>query len=218
INETSDRSPLTDWYETKNANKVGFTARPVVGGVFLKMLYDKQVWGKWASRDTTHASNWAPLPKAPIVTEVIKTALSEPAFWSYSTSAVPSDWFAADFDAGTWSTGKSGFGSEDTPNSVIGTVWTSSDIWMVRDIELSSLDHFADLHWLVHHDEDTEIFINGKLAAKFSGYSVQYALHPLSQTARSLLKSGKNRISVHCHQTAGGQYIDVGLATVTRQE
>ena len=218
INETSDRSPLTDWYETKNANKVGFTARPVVGGVFLKMLYDKQVWGKWASRDTTHASNWAPLPKAPIVTEVIKTAVSEPAFWSYSTSAVPSDWFAADFDAGTWSTGKSGFGSEDTPNSVIGTVWTSSDIWMVRDIELSSLDHFADLHWLVHHDEDTEIFINGKLAAKFSGYSVQYALHPLSQTARSLLKSGKNRISVHCHQTAGGQYIDVGLATVTRQE
>jgi len=46
INETPDRSPLTDWYDTNNAAKVGFTARPVVGGVFLQLLYDKTVWAK----------------------------------------------------------------------------------------------------------------------------------------------------------------------------
>ena len=51
LNETPNRSPMTDWYQTKTARKVGFTARPVVGGVFAQMLYDKAVWRKWARLD-----------------------------------------------------------------------------------------------------------------------------------------------------------------------
>jgi hypothetical protein len=62
LNETPDRSPMTDWYRTKDARKVGFTARPVVGGVFLQMLYDQPCWSKWAKRDATKAQNWAPIP------------------------------------------------------------------------------------------------------------------------------------------------------------
>jgi len=50
IRETPDRSPLTDWYWTNNGKKRGFTARPVIGGVFLQMLYDKQAWAKYAGR------------------------------------------------------------------------------------------------------------------------------------------------------------------------
>lgn len=38
LNETPDRIPMTDWYGTKDGRKVGFQARSVVGGVFLKML------------------------------------------------------------------------------------------------------------------------------------------------------------------------------------
>ncbi|MFO1531727.1 MAG: DUF4965 domain-containing protein [Kiritimatiellia bacterium] len=65
LNETPDRSPMTDWYEAGDARKVGFTARPVVGGVLLQMLYDRDVWSKWAGRDTTRASGWAPMPLPP---------------------------------------------------------------------------------------------------------------------------------------------------------
>ncbi|MCB1019689.1 MAG: DUF4965 domain-containing protein, partial [Acidobacteria bacterium] len=50
LNETPDRSPMTDWYWTQDARKRGFTARSVVGGVYIKMLADPAMWRKWAER------------------------------------------------------------------------------------------------------------------------------------------------------------------------
>ncbi len=216
INRTPDRSPLTDWYQTKDARKVGFTARPVVGGVFAQMLYDREVWKKWASRDQTKAADWAPMPKPPVVTEVVPTARSQPSVWFFTTSKPAGDWSGATFDPKGWKEGKSGFGTPDTPGAEIGTRWSEPDIWLVRDIDLKDAE-IARLHWLIHHDEDAEIFVNGKLAARFSGYTVQYDTRPLSKDAASAFKPGKNRIAVHCRQTGGGQYIDVGLATVKKR-
>jgi len=51
LQTTPDRLPMTDWYDTKSGRCVGFRARPVVGGVFIKLIADEKVWRKWAMRD-----------------------------------------------------------------------------------------------------------------------------------------------------------------------
>jgi hypothetical protein len=70
------------------------------------------------------------------------------------------------------------------------------------------------LELLIHHDEDVEVFVNGVLAASAKGFSTDYEEAPLNPAGKAALQAGRNLFAVHCHQTSGGQYIDVGIIAV----
>ncbi|MBL9134704.1 MAG: DUF4965 domain-containing protein [Verrucomicrobiales bacterium] len=214
LNETPDRSPMTDWYQTKSGRKVGFTARPVVGGVFLEMLYHRDVWKKYAKRDRTKGTEWAPMPKAPKITVVVPTAREGKVSWRYTLERPERGWNEAAFDDSAWREGAAGFGTRGTPGSVIGTEWSTRDIHLRRIFELPAGTTTDGLQLFIHHDEDAQVFLNGQKIAELPGYTSEYETVPLPADAVKALVPGKNLLAIRCRQTGGGQYIDAGLVTV----
>jgi hypothetical protein len=66
-------------------------ARPVIGGLFIKMLEDPAAWKKWAGRDRFRLGDYAPAPTPPIYIDGILAA-REP---RYVTSYQPVELGAA---------------------------------------------------------------------------------------------------------------------------
>jgi hypothetical protein len=147
---------------------------------------------------------------APAVRTVVPTSQEHGQTWRYTTAAPPDGWFRPDFDDSQWPSGPGGFGTAGTPGAVVRTEWKTDDIWARRAVELP--DHVpAGLRLRMHHDEDAEVYLNGVPAAKVSGYVTDYQTVRIRPEALAALKPGRNVLAVHCHQTKGGQYIDVGL-------
>jgi hypothetical protein len=205
---------MTDWYKTDNGRKVGFTARPVVGGVFLQLLYNNDVWKKYAGRDQTQATDFAPMPAPPKITTVLPAADVKATTWRFTTEEPVEGWESAGFDDGDWRQGQSGFGRRRTPGVRVGSEWTERHIWLRRKFKLKESVAPADLQLTIYHDEDAEVYLNGVLAATCSGFNGQYEMLPIRDEALATLKPTENTLAVHCRQSEGGQYIDVGLVTV----
>jgi len=146
---------------------------------------------------------------------IVATSEQAPQTWKYTTAAPDSAWNTSAFDDGNWSTGKGGFGTTGTPGAIIGTTWNGADIWLRRTFDGSSLSaaQIGSLVLRLHHDEDAEVFVNGVEAASTTGYTTSYQYSAMAKAAQSAISlKGSNVLAVHCHNTTGGQYVDVGIS------
>ncbi len=149
------------------------------------------------------------------VTTVLPTSQSVPQTWQWTTNTPASNWYATNFNATGWSTGVGGFGTADpgvTPN----TAWTTPGyIYLRRTFNPGTLTplQMSNLVFTTYHDEDVAIYINGVLAGSASGYSTAYVSVPITpQGLAAIIPNGTNVLAVSCHQTTGGQFIDVGIS------
>jgi hypothetical protein len=179
----------------------------VEGEVNGLLTYDREVMKLDETR--IREANLGKGPRVDIV-PLVATAQTEPAMWKYTTQTPADGWMKPKFDDSAWKSGKSGFGTEGTPGAVVGTVWKTPEIWLRRTVELSA-DDLAQAELIWHHDERARVFVNGVLAVSSGQHTTSYVEQKIKDEARAALKPGKNVIAVHCSQTSGGQYIDVGM-------
>jgi hypothetical protein len=175
------------------------------------LTYDRAVVKVDAER--VAAVNKGDFSRVPELKVVVPTSKDEAQTWRYTTEKPAEGWQKPDFDDKAWKEGPGGFGTKGTPGAVVRTEWKTDDIWLRREFTMPDGD-WGDLLLMMHHDEDAEVYVNGVLAAKVGGFITDYDDVPISEEARKALKPGKNVFAVHCHQTKGGQYIDVGIVGV----
>ena len=154
------------------------------------------------------------LPLLPVIQELVPTSQLKGIRWRFTLQKPAAEWVKPDFDDSAWKDGPGGFGTVGTPGAVVRTEWKTDDIWLRREFDWTS-PKTAQPELLVHHDEDVEIYINGVLAGKAGGFISDCEEMAMTPAGAAALKPGKNVMAVHCHQTTGGQYIDVGIISVT---
>lgn len=175
------------------------------------MTYDRAVV-KFDVEKLAEAHRRLSLPP-PEVKTLVPTSQDEGQSWKFTTTEPDEGWQAPDFDDSAWQEGEGGFGKEGTPGSVVRTEWKTSDIWIRRTFDLPDEPPVQPI-LKIHHDEDAAVYFNGRLVAEETGYTSDYVTIPLDREAAGALKYGRNVVAVHCRQTRGGQYIDVGLVDV----
>jgi predicted amidohydrolase YtcJ len=220
---TKDSAELTRKYERLLAKVWELKDKPGLSAAVYTQITDVETEGNGlftydravlkVDLDRVAAVNKGDVSHVPQMVVVVPTSQEKAQMWRYVTEKPADDWFKVGFDDRSWPEGPGGFGTKGTPGSVVRTEWKNDDIWIRREFTMPE-ENFGTLALLLHHDEDAEVYINGVLAAKVPGFVTGYDEVPISEEALKVLKPGKNLFAVHCHQTTGGQYIDVGIVAI----
>lgn len=176
------------------------------------MTYDRKVMK--ADINKFYEINQGVINKNIYLTTLLPTSQNTARTWKVTTTAPSADWYKPTFDDSKWNEQAGGFGTPETPGSVVKTVWNTSDIWMRQSFNVGELttEMLEGLMLQIHHDDECEVYINGVLAAKLNSYTAGYVIMPMTEEGKKALKpNAVNLISVHCNQTRGGQFIDAGL-------
>ncbi|MGL4941585.1 MAG: cellulase family glycosylhydrolase [Thermoguttaceae bacterium] len=155
------------------------------------------------------------------VVPLLPTSAKVPQAWKYTETKPADNWMTPNFNDSAWKDGNAPFGASDPlferhPS----TNWTLPNIWLRRTFEVSEdeLKNGQALELIAHFDENAVVFLNGVEIIKLDGFNAAYETIELDPVAIKSLKVGKNVLAVQCENIAGGQYVDVGVELLRKQE
>ena len=127
------------------------------------------------------------------------------------TSLVPDEgWEQPDFDDKYWQLSEGAFGTPGMWEAR--TQWTSSNIWVRREVEVDPylLEH-KKIYLRYSHDDVFQLYINGKQLVN-TGYDwgANFKVE-VPDSILQTMKSGKALIAAHCENRVGGGLVDFGL-------
>ena len=143
---------------------------------------------------------------------ILQSGDKEARVWKYTTTKPGDDWMASSFRDSGWDSGKSIFGQTGGDDETLRTRWDTDDIWMrtTADIDVDIVEPVIKYK----HDEDFELYVNGELLFSKGGWRPSYKMIRLDAEKGKLFKKGKNVIAIHCKNTNGDQFVDVGIGKV----
>ena len=206
---------------TDDIHSDGMHARPVVGGVFIKMLTDRRVWKKWASRGQNKVRQIGRRCRKIRGQDHRGRAHCADCAgsWRYTDAKAAGQLDGARFRCHAWKRRPGEFrhgwhaGRSRSHGLEHGRHLAAPRNHASREENFPTCNSTSD------HDEDVEIYVNGILASSESGFTTGYVPLEIRPLVLQQLKPGATvKIAVHCHQTTGGQNIDVGLVNVEEMQ
>lgn len=132
--------------------------------------------------------------------------------WRFSTEFPGEAWWEPAFDDQAWQTGYGGFGAGAIEGGNIATDWSTPEIWMRKTFTLPE-GRYSELILSLHHDDDAEVYINGRQVFAEAGWTTAYNEFYVPADVFAALKPGPNLIAIHCSNAGSGpQYVDAGLS------
>ncbi len=131
----------------------------------------------------------------------------------YTETQPQGDWKDIQYDDNGWSTGTAPF-TDDKQQAK--TLWNSKDIWIRRTFTYANQD-INKLVLKLWHDDNIEVYLNGDEVYNYTGWTSDYKYIPLKDKFKNRLKNGQNVIAIHCANTAGGSWLDVGLVDEVKE-
>jgi len=138
---------------------------------------------------------------------ILPAADEKPYECKYTETEPSGKWTEENYNDDSWKTGAAPF-SDDKAKAK--TIWAGKDIWVRRTFTLNDLN-IDQLMLKIFHDDNVDVYLNGKEVYDFKGWVSDFKLVPLKDKFKDRLKKGQNVLAIHCANTAGGAWLDAGL-------
>ena len=133
----------------------------------------------------------------------------------YTINEPTKSWKELDFDDASWEKSLGGLGQRTQESTRIGTVWSTQSVWVRKEYVLKKIPNkLALLFW---GKEKCEIYLNGKHVDIDSQNISDYKVFSLDESDKTILKTGRNVIAVHSHQSnRWKKFLDVHLVDMEK--